>query len=162
MSIRPLTSGDRERVQALLLDTGAFQPHEMAVAMELIDIVLTKPDQQDYHAYVLEHEGEILAYACFGQNPMTRYTYDLYWIATRASHGRRGHGREIYEFVETRIRQRGGRQVMIETSSKSGYEGSHIFYQRIGCSLAARLPNFYDDGDDMLIYWKRLEERQSA
>ena len=157
MPIRPLTSGDRDRVQALLLDTGAFQPHEMDVAMELVDIVLTKPGQQDYRACVLDQDGAIVAYACFGQNPMTRYTYDLYWIATRTGRTRRGHGREIYEFVENEIRQRGGRQVMIETSSKSAYEGSQVFYQKIGCSLAARLPNFYDEGDDLLIYWKRLD-----
>jgi ribosomal protein S18 acetylase RimI-like enzyme len=162
MSIRALTSGDRERVQSLLLDTGAFQPHEMAVAMELVDIVLTKPDQQDYHAFVLEQEGEILAYACFGQNPMTRFTYDLYWIATRAGRTRRGHVREIFEFVETQIRQRGGRQLMIETSSKSAYEGGRVFYQKIGCSLATRLPNFYDEGDDLLIYWKRLDRSPPA
>lgn len=156
MPIRPIKSDDRDLVQELLVQTGAFQPHEVAVAMELIDIALTRPDQQDYNPYVLENEGTIVAYACFGKNPMTRYTYEVYWIATRAGHMRRGYGREIFAFVEEEIRRRGGRQLIVETSSQPRNQVSQMFYAKTGCHLAARLPDFYDEGDDMLVYMKLL------
>ena len=147
---------DRAEVQSLLLGTAAFQPHEVDVAMELIDVALTKPDQQDYHPYVLLDDGVIVAYACFGKNPMTRSTYDLYWIATKAPQMRQGYGRTLFALVENDIKNRGGRLLVIETSSKEAYRGTAEFYARVGCELTARIPDFYAEGDDQLIYCRRL------
>jgi hypothetical protein len=153
---RRIRATDRSAIRELLVGTDAFQPHEIDVAMELVDIALTNPQQQDYHPYVMIEGGVIVAYVCFGRNPMSRITYDLYWIATRSGNMRRGHGRAIFELVEREIRAQGGCQVIIETSSKEKYRGTREFYERIGCTLAARLPDFYDVGDDQLIYSKRL------
>jgi ribosomal protein S18 acetylase RimI-like enzyme len=153
---RRIRAEDRAEVHALLLGTAVFQPHEIAVAMELIDVALTRPEQQDYHPYVLVDDGVIVAYACFGKNPMTRSTYDLYWIATKAGQVRQGHGRALFAAVENEIRKREGRLLIIETSSKETYRGTAEFYARIGCELIARVPDFYDEGDDQLIYCKRL------
>ena len=153
---RRIRENDREEIHELLVGTRAFQKHEVEVALELIDIALTKPEQQDYHPYVLLDTGMLVAYACFGRNPMTRATYDLYWIATKAGQTRKGYGRELFAFVEQDVKARGGRLLMVETSSKEQHRGSHAFYVGIGCELAARLPDFYDEGDDMLIYSKRL------
>jgi ribosomal protein S18 acetylase RimI-like enzyme len=125
--------------------------------MELVDTALDRPEQDDYHPYVLvEESGTIAAYACFGRNPMTAATFDLYWLATRADRMGRGYGKAIVAFIEEEIRRRGGRLLVIETSSKESYGGSRAFYDRIGCTLAARLPDYYDEGDDKLIYLKRL------
>ena len=153
---RRIQPEDREKIRALLVGTGAFQTHEVDVAMELVDIALTKPEQQDYHPYVLLQDGAIVAYACFGKDPMTRSTYDLYWLATRSDSMRQGHGRELFSRVENEIKGLGGRLLIIETSSKEKYRGTHEFYGRIGCAFVARLPDFYDAGDDKLIYCKRL------
>ena len=153
---RRIQPGDREAIRELLIGTAAFQPHEVDVAMELIDIALTKPEQEDYHPYVLLDDGVIVAYACFGKNPMTRSTYDLYWLATGATKMRQGYGRELFAVVEHEIESRGGRLLIIETSSKEKYRGTHDFYLRIGCELAARVRDFYDEGDDQLIYCKRI------
>jgi ribosomal protein S18 acetylase RimI-like enzyme len=154
--IRRIRPEDREAILALLISTEAFQDHELGVAMELVDTSLTKPEQQDYLPFVLEHNGRIVAYACFGRNPMTRFTYDLYWIATRADCMRRGFGRRLLHFVEEEVRRREGRLLVIETSSKESYDGSRSFYERGGHTLAGRLPDFYDVGDDRLIYYKRI------
>ena len=156
-SIRPITARDRQAIWDLLESTAAFQPHEMAVAMELVDTALTKPEQQDYLPYVLEVDDTVVAYACFGRNPMTRSTYDLYWIATHRARMREGHGQALFKFVEEEIRRRGGTLLVIETSSQESYGGSREFYARTGCQLAARLPDFYDLGDDRVIYLKRVK-----
>jgi GNAT superfamily N-acetyltransferase len=155
-TIRSIVACDRQPVLDLLKGTGAFQAHELDVAMELVDVALTKPGQDDYHPYVLEQGEVLMAYACFGRNPMTRFTYDLYWLATRADQMRRGYARALFAFVEEEIRRRGGRLLVIETSSKESYGGSREFYSRIGCEFAASLPDFYDVGDDRVIYFKRL------
>lgn len=156
ITYRRIDPADRQTVFELLAGTGAFRAHELEVAMELIDIALTKPAQQDYHPFVLLDDGRIVAYACFGKDPMTRSTYDLYWIATRADQTRRGFGQKIFAVVEDQIRKQGGRLLVIETSSKEEYRGTQVFYARNGCELVARMTDFYDEGDDKLIYSKRL------
>lgn len=155
--LRRIRAGDREAIRRLLEGTGVFRSHEVDVAMELVDIALTQPGQDDYHPYVLvEEDGSVAAYACFGKNEMTAATFDLYWLATRADRQGMGYGRRIVSFVEGEIRRRGGRLLVIETSSQEAYGDTRTFYEKIGCTLAARLPDYYDQGDDKLIYLKSL------
>jgi GNAT superfamily N-acetyltransferase len=155
--IRPIEANDREAVRGLIDGTGVFKPHEVDVAMELVDIALTRTGQDDYHPVVLaEEDGTVAAYACFGRNPMTKATFDLYWLATRVDRMGKGYGRKIVAFVEEEAKRRGGRLLVIETSSKESYGTTREFYLKIGCTLAATLPDYYDEGDDKLIYLKRI------
>jgi ribosomal protein S18 acetylase RimI-like enzyme len=155
--IRPIEPGDREAIRALIAGTNAFKPFEVEVAMELVDVALTRKGQDDYHPYVLaEEDGTVAAYACFGKNPMTAGTFDLYWIATRADRMGKGYGRAILSFVEEEVRRRGGYLLVIETSSKESYGSAREFYDKVGCTLAAQLPDYYAKGDDKFIYLKRL------
>ncbi|MGZ8462569.1 MAG: GNAT family N-acetyltransferase [Candidatus Deferrimicrobiaceae bacterium] len=157
-AIRTIRPGDREAVRALIEGTGAFKPHEVEVAMELVDAALSRPNQKDYHPFVLvEEDGTVVSYACFGKNEMTAATFDLYWLATRADRMGKGYGRRIVAFVEEEVRRQGGRLLVIETSSKESYGDTRAFYGKIGCTLAAQLPDYYDEGDDKLIYLKSLK-----
>jgi GNAT superfamily N-acetyltransferase len=156
-SIRRIASGDREPIRALVAGTRAFKPHEVDVAMELVDIALTQKEQQDYLPYVLtEEDGTVAAYACFGKNPMTKATYDLYWIATRADRMGKGYGRAMVAFIAEQVRRAGGKLLVIETSSQESYGSTRLFYDKIGAALAATLPDYYDEGDDKLIYLLRI------
>ena len=156
--LRRIKAEDREAIRKLVEGTGAFKRHEVDVAIELVDIALTQPGQDDYHPFVLvEDDGTIAAYACFGKNEMTAATFDLYWLATRADRQGKGYGRRIVSFVEEEIRRRGGRLLVIETSSQESYGDTRAFYEKIGYTLAARLPDYYDEGDDKLIYMKPLK-----
>jgi ribosomal protein S18 acetylase RimI-like enzyme len=83
---------------------------------------------------------------------MTRATFDLYWIATRADRMGKGYGRAMVEFVVEEARKMGGKLLVIETSSQESYGTTRRFYDRIGATLAATLPDYYDEGDDKLIY----------
>lgn len=155
--IRPIEPGDREAIRALIAGTRAFKPFEVDVAMELVDTALTNKKQEDYHPYVLtEEDGTVVAYSCFGKNAMTAGTFDLYWIATRADRMGKGYGRTILSFVEEEVRRRGGYLLVIETSSQESYGSTREFYDKVGCTLAARLPDYYAMGDDKLIYLKRV------
>ena len=60
------------------------------------------------------------------------------------------------EHVETTARDFGGRLMVIETSSKESYEHTAGFYRRLGYAETARILDYYDAGDDKLIFIKRL------
>ena len=68
----------------------------------------------------------------------------------------RGIGRQLYAAFVQRIQKRGGRQVRIETSSKESYGATGGYYERLGFSIDGRLRDFYAEGDDLLIFYRRL------
>ena len=46
--------------------------------------------------------------------------------------------------------------VLIETSSRDDYSQTRNFYTACGYREAARVPDFYDAGDDRVIYVKQF------
>jgi len=155
--IRKIVSGDRGKINMILVDTGFFTTAEIDVAMELVDIFLTKPDQKDYAVYVAEEEGtRICGYMCFGPTPVAEGTYDLYWIAVDPSFQNQGIGKKLLGFMEHEMSRLRGRLIIIETSSQEKYKATQDFYLRSGYHLAARIKDFYKPGDDRMIYTKYI------
>jgi ribosomal protein S18 acetylase RimI-like enzyme len=154
--IRPLMPKDREQILQILELTGVFSPAELEIACELVDTVLTKPDQGDYQIDVYDEEGTVLGYTCIGPTPGTEGTFDLYWIAVHpALHGG-GIGGALDAHVMRSIRSRGGRLVVAETSSRPAYEATRAFYRGREYAELARIPAYYRQGDDLIIYGKYL------
>jgi ribosomal protein S18 acetylase RimI-like enzyme len=164
--IRPLVSRDREAVRSIVDRAGNFTAEEVSTAMELVDEWLADGEASDYFVYVLTSEedagSEVRGYVCFGPTPLTDGTYDLYWIAVDAACQGRGYGRRLLEFAEDDVRHRGGRLLLIETSSKETYGSTIRFYERAGYELAARINDFYRVGDDKLVFAKTVTTDKSA
>ena len=152
-----VTAEDRERVQALVQSTGVFSPSEVAVAVELVDERLAKGPASGYEFIFAEQQGRTLGYACYGHIAVTAASYDLYWVAVDKSAQGQGLGRALLEKSEQLIRQRGGRRMYIETSSRHDYAPTRTFYLRCGYQEEAVLKDFYAPGDDKVIYVKALE-----
>jgi ribosomal protein S18 acetylase RimI-like enzyme len=159
--IRPMVFADRSGVFRILENAGNFTPEEVAIALELIDEWLDLGEHSGYLTYVLETEAEdsreVLGYVCFGPTPLTQSTYDLYWIAVDKSKHRGGVGKRLMKFTEDEILRRGGRLLLIETSSQETYGGAIQFYERSGYELVGRVKEYYKPGDDKLIFAKRFE-----
>ncbi len=155
--IRKLAASDREAVARIIRDVGNFNPAEIAVALELVDIFLDDPQQTDYcFAVAQDPDGEVCGYACWGPTPLTRGTYDLYWIATHPAAQGKGIGGALMQYVEKNVYDEQGRLLVLETSSKESYDKTVGFYRRLGYEEASRIRDFYDVGDDKLIFVKRL------
>jgi ribosomal protein S18 acetylase RimI-like enzyme len=153
--IRPMTPGDKPAIMKLLAATPEFKPSEVVVAEEVIDSYLKDSYQSGYH--ILVAELELLAgYICYGPTPLTKETWDIYWLAVSQKKQSRGIGGALLAFAEDEIKKAKGRLVVIETSSTPEYEGTRRFYQRHGYEVACRLADFYAPGDDKLILQKRL------
>jgi len=157
VQIRSMTAADRLAVVEIVERVGNFNPVEIGVALELIDIYLRERDQKDYRIAVAENaEGGICGYVCWGPTPLTKGTYDLYWIATHPDVQGSGFGRALMGFVERRVAEEGGRLLLLETSSKESYGNTVGFYRRSGYEEASRIRDFYDAGDDKITFVKRF------
>jgi ribosomal protein S18 acetylase RimI-like enzyme len=65
-------------------------------------------------------------------------------------------GKKLMKFTEEETARRGGRMLLIETSSQETYGGTIQFYERTGYELVGKIPEYYKPGDDKLIFAKRL------
>jgi ribosomal protein S18 acetylase RimI-like enzyme len=160
-TIRPMVAADRGGVFRILESAGNFTPEEVGTALELIDEWLDLGEHSGYLTYVLDarDEGvsEVLGYVCFGPTPLTESTYDLYWIAVDKLKHRGGVGKRLLKFAEEETVRRGGRMLLIETSSQETYGGTIQFYEKTGYELVGKIKEYYKPGDDKLIFAKKLQ-----
>jgi ribosomal protein S18 acetylase RimI-like enzyme len=157
--IRPLTAADRAAVADIVTSVGNFNPAEVECALELVDIYLRDGGQKDYAFAVAEDASGVRGYACWGPTPLTRGTYDLYWIATHPGVQGLGFGSALISYVESALRNENARLLVAETSSKQSYEKTVRFYRGLGYEEESRIRDFYDAGDDKVVFVKRLSRQ---
>ena len=142
---------------ALLRGLPEFKPAEVVVAEEVIDSYLADPAGSGYNTLVAQDGPAINGYICYGPAPLTEGTWDIYWIAVAAGEQGKGTGGALLAYAEDRIKEAGGRLIVIETSSQPGYEKTRRFYLNHGYKAVCHLPDFYAPGDDKIILQKRLK-----
>lgn len=150
---------DVERVGELVKATGFFTEEEVEVAQELVQARLDKGEASGYSFVLLQEDGDLLGYACYGRIFGTDASYDLYWIAVDPGTQGRGLGRQLLRATEALIQAQGGRQVYVETSGRAQYDPTRAFYERTGYTVAARFPDFYREGDDKVVYVATLPRK---
>ncbi|MGD9644603.1 MAG: GNAT family N-acetyltransferase [Pirellulales bacterium] len=154
--LRPTEPADDAELVALARATGVFRPLEITALEEVL---------HDYHAYnrALGHQcttcidaGHIVGFVYFAPAAMTDRTWYLYWIAVSKDRQARGTGSRLLKHCEESIRAAGGRLLLIETSSLPHYELTRRFYLKHEYGTAAVLRDYYADGDDMVVFGKRM------
>ncbi|MBU0640577.1 MAG: GNAT family N-acetyltransferase [Planctomycetes bacterium] len=149
---------DVPAVRSIVASSGFFAPHEIDIAVELVEEHLARGAASGYHFIFADVDGDPIGYACYGPIGCTVGSFDLYWIAVRAACRGHGLGRRLLSEVERRVRRAGGRRLYVETSSRALYEPTRGFYERCGYSAEARLDDFYGPGDAKVIYVKPVDE----
>ena len=154
---REVKPSDPEAVREILVSSGFFRDDEIPVAVELVQECLEKGPACGYEFFFADVKGKLVAYACYGLIPCTIANYDLYWIAAHQDFRGKGVGTILLKAVESAVMELGGRGLYIETSSLPTYQPTRDFYLRNGYPEVARLQDFYQVGDDKVVYAKRFE-----
>ncbi|NBO92023.1 MAG: GNAT family N-acetyltransferase [Planctomycetia bacterium] len=157
--IRPATPEDTPELKRLTTGTGVFKPYEIEVLQEVLDEYHAATVGADHTAIVMVEDGQILAYAYYAPDVMTDRTWYLYWIAVANNRRGQGVGSRLMAWIENDIRRRDGRLLFIETSSMPHSELTRKFYLKHGYEVNGILRDFYSDGDDMVVFRKRLANR---
>ena len=148
---------DCRRVREILESNGIFYPYEVDVAIELIEDRLERGAESDYTFIFLDLDGQgAVGYVCFGPIYMTDNRFDLYWIAVQEDMRGHGFGGILLEAAEEKIKERDGRYLFVETSGKDDYLKTRTFYTKSHYLEVARIPHFYKDHDDKVIFMKQL------
>ena len=166
--LRGLEPSDRPLLADLLRSLRAFSDDERAVALELIDHRLEHPASDDYRfilGFASPADGgpeELAGYLCYGHTPLTRSTYDLYWIVTSPAYARSGVARGLLGRLEGEIAREGGGLLRVETGSREGHGAAVHFYDATGFARTATIPDFYAPGDDLIIFTRRVRQGAEA
>jgi ribosomal protein S18 acetylase RimI-like enzyme len=156
-TIRTTQPADRQPIQAIADQEALFTAEEAACVSELLEDYLGRPDHNGYFFLTAEVGGEVAGFACYGPTPLTHGTYDLYWVAVGPEFKRQGIGRSLMQQVEQEVRQQGGRMLVADTSGSPAYDRTREFYERLGFQRAATVPDFYREGDPLVLYVKSLQ-----
>jgi GNAT superfamily N-acetyltransferase len=154
--LRPISPADTDAIVTLTAGTGFFKPMELETLREVLGDYHAENAALGHRAFVWDEGGRILGYDYHAPAAMTDRTWYLYWIAVSRDLQGRGLGGKLLEFVERDVREQNGRLLLIETSSTPHYEPTRKFYLKYAYTLAANIPDFYADGDGLVVFSKRL------
>lgn len=148
---RALSRADLPALATILDGTGLF-PSELLPAM-------AEPflDGSAAHLWLVVREGEaVLGFAYAEPERMTDDTHNLLAIAVLPVRQNGGVGKMLVRAVERRLAETGGRVLLVETSSLADYEGTRAFYDGLGFEREARIRDFYAEGEDKVVFRKKL------
>ena len=147
-----------EKHLALAEKTGAFAPVEIEVLREVIEDSFGKEDS--HYIFFDEKQGDSLqGYLVFGRTPLTDCGWDAYWLVVDKEVQRKGIGMRLLQRMQQHIcRERSKAVIRIETAGKKEYAYVRNFYKKAGFEEAGRIPDFYADGDDLVIFSKTIKK----
>ena len=151
-----VSQDDVEAIHVMVAASGVFSEEEVEVAVELADDAHAAQEHSHYRFAIAECNGKIVGYTCFGRVPLTDNRYDLYWIVVDGNAQQQGVATGLMAQTEEKAKALGCKILYAETSSRTVYAPAQAFYRKHGFELEARLKDFYADGDDKMIFAKRV------
>jgi ribosomal protein S18 acetylase RimI-like enzyme len=91
---------------------------------------------------------------------MTEGTWNLYLIAVHPDYQGQGLGTSMLHYIEQMLTARGERMLLVETSSLETFESTRKFYRQCGYDEEARIREFYQAGEDKIVFRKSLTDRK--
>jgi ribosomal protein S18 acetylase RimI-like enzyme len=151
------TEIDGPQIQDIAARTGFFNQEEVECVGTLVEEYITGGPALSGYNFIVEREGDkVLGFACYGRRDLTNGVYDLYWIAVDPDCHRSGVGRKLIAASEEAVCLEGGRMLIAETSGAPLYESTRRFYLGVGYVNEANIPDFYNEGEGLAIFVKRL------
>jgi len=158
--IRPTTAADLPRLLALTAGTGLFSDYDLETLEGVLgDYLEGDPAENEEAGHVCvtaELDGAAAGYLYYAEAEYADRVWYVWWVAVDKVAQGRGVGRELLGHAETDARRRGGRLMLIETSGRADYEPTRGFYLKAGYEREAVLRDYYRDGDDKVVFRKRL------
>ena len=150
--IRPITQADLEDLKNVVDSCELFPSEYLA---EMIDDYLHNPDTQDFWFTCVDNQKAIAIGYCVPEK-FTDGTYNLLAIGVARGAQRKGIAREMMLYIEQYLKEKDGRILIVETSSDDAQAAARNFYTRLGYLQTATIPDFWKEGEDKIVFWKKL------
>ena len=138
-----------------VLDSSELFPSEMLD--DMISGFFQNEDSTDIWLTTIEN-GKPVSIAYCAPEAMTEGTYNLYAIAVHKSCQGKGIGGKMMSYIEDYLQKEGHRILIVETSGLPEYELTRKFYHKCNYHQEATIRDFYQDGEDKVVFWKKLKK----
>jgi GNAT superfamily N-acetyltransferase len=149
--IHPIVASDVDELKHVIDRTGLF-PSEMLDHM----IAPYLAGNADQELWLTSIEGAPVAILYCVPERMTEGTWNMLLIAVDPAGQGLGIGGAIVGSAEAMLSERGARLLLVETSGLPEFEATRRFYSRRGFVEEARIPDFYQRGEDKVVFSKAL------
>ncbi|QCC52161.1 GNAT family N-acetyltransferase [Halapricum salinum] len=108
-------------------------------------------------------DGPLPGFVCLDDDRIVGYVFAVVGdsraylpeLAIATNSQRQGHGRALLETICERLRSRGVERVRVTTRADD--TRAREFYESRGFAVADRVPDYYEDGTDGIVYRQRSE-----
>jgi ribosomal protein S18 acetylase RimI-like enzyme len=150
--IREVIHSDLDSLKIVLDSCGLF-PSEYLDDM-ISDYFYNLDTNEIWFTYV-ENDSPISIGYCIPEK-LTSGTYNILAIGVSENHQRKGVAVEMMNFIEQKLKTIGARVLIVETSSDDAQIGARNLYQKLGYNQEAVIRDFWNEGEDKIVYWKKL------
>jgi ribosomal protein S18 acetylase RimI-like enzyme len=150
--IRPVTKNDVNGLKSVL-DSSELFPSEYLDEM-ISDYLNNKETEDMWFAFVEDTTPTAIGY-CVPEK-LTNGTYNLLAIGVSKDAQRKGIATDMMNYIEKQLKQKDARILIVETSSDDAQICARNLYKKIGYTQIAVINDFWNDGEDKIVFWKRL------
>ena len=154
--IRSVWRSDTAAVVALTVASELFPEEEAGIVEGMLGEYFAGRQAEGHTCVVDEVDGDLLAVAYCEPVVATDRTWELTMIGVRRDLHRQGRGAGLLRHVEEDLRSRGQRLLLIQTSALPGFARARAFYLALGYDEEARVRDYFEAGDDMVLFRKAL------
>ena len=158
-TIRAVTMADPAALKAVIDATGLF-PSDLLEGM-LASFLDGTDKEAIWLTAALAGNDQPFAVAYCAPERMTSGTWNLYLIAVHPDCQGHGHGSALLAQIEAMLGARGERVLLVETSGLPAFSRTRAFYEGCGYDEEARIREFYQVGEDKIVFRKALSRSQA-
>ena len=151
--IRKIKKKDIKHLKVVLESIDLFPPEMLE---DMIADYFDNPQSEDIWFTALKSDIPISIGYCAPEK-LTDGTFNLYAIGVKNDFHGKGIGGEMMKYIEDKLKENGQRILIVETSGKEEFALTRKFYEKIGYTKEAVIRDFWEEGDDKVIYWKKLK-----
>jgi GNAT superfamily N-acetyltransferase len=153
--IRETCLGDKHAVLRIIMDSGQFDDDGLAYVESTLDAHLAEDSGA---LWLTADDGEPVGVSYCNPEPVTSGTWNLLMLWTRKDREGQGFGAALVAETERRLREKGARLLIVETSGLPDFEVARAFYAKCGFIHEATIKDFFAAGDSKLVYTKPISQ----
>lgn len=155
--IRAVLSTDIDGLKKVVDSSGLF-PSEYLY--EMISDYFNNPETQDIWFTYINNDKPVAIGYCVPEK-FTDGVYNLLAIGVSQEYQRKGIASEMMKHIEQIVKNKNGRLLIVETSTDDAQIGAIKFYKQIGYTQEAIIRDFWKEGEDKIVFWKKLGTNKS-
>jgi ribosomal protein S18 acetylase RimI-like enzyme len=156
--VRPAAPADEDFLVGLGVSTGLFTPEEAdALLRDSLRSVFESSAESKHAARVVDGlDGTPAGWTYLSVDAGNPHAWELLWIGVSPSAQGKGVAASLLYDAENTAKTNGARLLLISTSSTDATARARAFYKNHGFDQVGRIPNYYGEGDDKILFHKGL------